>query len=200
MDVFKDETHEPLRVNNDTIDRKVIESLKAGDHMSFNRIYVRYHGQIMRFVNSLIKSFNDAEEITQQIFIAIWEKKEQIDPDKNFNGYMYRMARNSVINYCKARVARSAYPIDKQIDVSEYVSSEDIVIAKEVDLIIELTIARMPQQRRKIFEMSRYEGLSNDEIADRLCVKKTTVEKQVSYAKKEIREVLAIFILLLLSR
>ncbi len=189
--------HATLRVNNDVINREVIESLKAGDHMSYNRIYVKYHDQILRFIHSLIRSLGDAEELTQEIFVTLWAKKDQIDPAKNFNGYIYRMARNSVLNYIKARNVRAGSPLDAaQNEISEYISSEDIVVAREVNLIIELAISRMPEQRKRIMEMSRKEGLSNEEIADRLCIKKSSVEKQISYARKELKEILASFILI----
>ena len=79
----------------------------------------------------------------------------------------------------------------------EDISSEDIIIARETELIIDLVVKNMPEQRRKVFEMSRTEGLSNEEIAVALSISRRMVEKHLALAKKEINNIILTLLLLL---
>lgn len=128
------------------------------------------------------------------------EKRAKVDPARNFNGYIYRIARNAVIDHIRTETARSNYTSDYGVSFNDIdpVNSEDIVVADEVELIIKLTIASMPEQRRRIHEMRHYEGLSNEEIAERLCIQKATVAKQLTYGRADIRNALLGLLLMMM--
>lgn len=189
-----------LRKNHDEIDPTVISSMIAGDSMAFNRVFARYYDKIYRFTRSLIRVEADVEDLVQELFRNLWEKRDKIDPTKNFNGFLYRMARNLILDHLKANSIRQSYENDYTVNFaehSEYINSEDLVMAKEVELVIRIAISQMPEQRRRIFELREYEGLSNEEIADRLMIQKATVANQLSLGRKDIKDILFFLVAIL---
>ncbi len=189
-----------MRNNLDHIGRDVLQALRAGDEVAYTRIFIRYYDRIKHFALTLSKSEIAAEEIAQEVFSNIWEKRDRIDPSKNFNAYIYLITRNAVIDFIRSETTRDAYINDYTASVDDVVhfSSEDLAVAEEVRIIIMLAISSMPEQRRRIYEMRHEEGLSNEEIADRLCIRKETVAKQLSYGKADIRNALGSLTVLLM--
>lgn len=84
------------------------------------------------------------------------------------------------------------------MDEEEADSSDEILFAKEIRLLIEMAVCRMPVQRRKIYQMSRDNGISNNEIAEELGISKKTVENQISLALQEIKRVISAFLIFFL--
>ena len=110
---------------------------------------------------------------------------------------MHTIARNAAINFLKHKYVCDAYLNNNQN--TEYSStSEEDLIAKELEMLIDKLVGGMPEQRRMIYTLSRNEGLSNAEIAERLNTTKRNVESQLSLALKEIRKVISCFLVSLL--
>lgn len=176
---------------------KTLADLQQGSHKAFETVFVAYYNIIRMFIDSYVKSEADAEELTEELFVNLWTHYAAIDTEKSFNSYMHTMARNAAINFLKHKFVHAAY-IDQSPELmhTEY-SSEDELIARETTLLVELTVERMPEQRRRIYQLSRHEGLSNEEIALRLNTTKRNVESQLSLALKDIRKVIYLFLLFL---
>ena len=174
---------------------EIIEALKAGDHMAFDIVFLALYSKVKAFIRVLTKSEDVATELSQQLFIDLWLKKERLDSSKNFNAYIYTMARNSTINYLKSRNCRDFCSY-------EFLNSEDSIdfneniCAMELELLINLTVKRMPQQRRRVYELSRNANKDNDSIAKELNISKKVVEKHIRLALGDIREVIRRFTLL----
>lgn len=175
-----------------------IEGLRRGDHDAFDLVFSKYYKKTLGFVHALIKNQEDAEDIVGDVFVALWTHREKIDPGRNFNAYVYAMARNAVMNYFRSEKIRNSY-LNASAPEHESRSSDELFIAKETELLIRLTVNQMPQQRKNIFTLSRDEGLSNDEIAQQLGISKKAVEKQLRLALSDIRKVLAIFVAFLMQ-
>lgn len=186
------------RPKNNSITPDIVKAFADGDHAAFQKIFLAYYNNISSFVNALVKSEAESEEISQELFVNLWQNRAKVDGLKNFNGYIYTLARNAVYDYFRRKLVRDSYASDKW-HTEETEDSEDILVAKELELLIDMTIDNMPRQRKKIFEMSRKEGVSNEEIARRLGITKGAVERQLTLALKDIRQVIAAFIVLFLS-
>lgn len=178
----------------DGVSRDVLMKLSEGSHEAFELVFVTYFKKIKYFINGLIKSEEDAEELTQDIFVKLWTNREMINPDRSFGFFMYTMARNATFNFLKHKVVRDTY-VSERVKDEEVVSTEDVIYAREINLLISMAVSRMPEQRKKIYEMSRYAGLPNDEIASRLNLTKKTVENQLSLALKDLRKIVMLFLL-----
>lgn len=182
-------------INN--VDIQTLEALRNGEHKAFETVFIAYYNKTKHFINGYIKSEPDAEELAEDLFVNLWTNRQAIDISKSFNSYLHTIARNAAINFLKRKFIHEAY-LESVKDNDLYVAtSEEDLIAKELGLLIDDVIEKMPEQRKKIYKMSRNEGLTNSEIAEQLNTTKRNVESQISLALKEIRKAISIFFLYL---
>ena len=176
-----------------------IEALQNGNHEAFEEIFLAYFDKVKCLLNGLSRSESDAEELTQDIFVKLWMNRQSINPGKAFSTYLYTIARNTALNYLKHKLVEENYKNSfNDLDVESADGSDEILFAKEIRLLVEMTVCRMPAQRRRIYQMSREGGLSNSEIAEKLELSKKTVENQISLALQEIKRVISAFLIFFL--
>jgi len=180
-----------------TIGTDIIIALQQGDHKAFETIFVAYYDRMRLFIDGYIKSEDEAEDITEELFVNLWSNRQSLDTNKSFNSYLHTIARNAAINFLKNRLVRDAYTAHYPQVETAY-SSEEELIAREVELLIDMAVEKMPSQRREIYLLSRKEGLKNEEIALRLHTTKRNIESQLSQALKELRKVVTTFLMLVL--
>ena len=178
---------------NNGIDTKILKALRDGDHKAFKAIFVAYYNKTKAFIDGYIKSTPDAEELAEDLFVNLWINRRSIDISKSFNSYLHTIARNAAINFLKQQV-QEKYTGEMPVGESHH-SSEEEYIAKELGLLVEDIVDKMPEQRKQIYILSRNEGLSNGEIAERLNTTKRNVESQLSLALKEIRKAILAFLI-----
>lgn len=123
-------------------------------------------------------------------FFKVWTNRESISKVSSLKAYLFRMARNMVYDYYEHSLVKESYEQKLQSSSSAYTDLiEEDIYAKELSILIDIAIEQMPEQRRRIFKMSRKEGLSNEEISQKLQINKRTVENHVSQALADLREV-----------
>lgn len=174
----------------DAITVKLLGELRDGDHEAYNVVYRHYRDLIVNFLFKLLRSREDAEEIAQNVFMALWERRAELDPEKNVRTLLYTIARNAVMNQFKRQKVFEKYRKQSAADDTESLTAEDILIARERECLIEITVGKMPSKRRKIYEMSRQENLSNEDIAQRLDTSRQNVANHLSQALRQIRHAL----------
>ncbi len=182
---------------NNKIDLETLEALRHGSHKAFESVFIAYYDRVRIFIFGYIKSESDAEELAEDLFVNLWEKRTSIDTSKSFNAYIHTIARNLALNFLKRKYLHSAYVAE--ISTLEHSStSEEDLIAKELGILIDDIVENMPEQRKQIYILSKNKGLSNSEIANQLNTTKRNVESQLSLALKEIRKAISTFFLILL--
>lgn len=174
-----------------------LEALQQGSHEAFEAVFLAYYPKVKAFIYGYIKSAPDAEELAEELFVNLWINHAAIDTSKSFDSFLHTIARNSAINFLKHKYVHDAYLSAAPAAGCSSTSEEDF-IARELGLLIDDAVEKMPPQRKKIYQLSRHEGLSNEEIATRLNTTKRNVESQLSLALKEIRKVISCFFLTLL--
>lgn len=180
-------------------DNELIINLSRGDHDAFRVLFDNYFPRVRFFIWGLVKDDGTAEDLSQDIFAKLWMCREQLPEIKSLNGYIYRMARNAALNHLRRAVCKTGISgMDiSDSDTSETLSEQEYYM-HEKELLIRLTVEGMPAQRRRIFEMSRYEGMSNSQIADRLNLKEKTVKNHLNLALRQLRHaILSLSILLM---
>ena len=171
------------------IDKELIVKLKAGDINAFQVVFNVYSESLFRFTFSYLKDSFESEEIVQDVFLHLWEIRAQIDEDKSFKSFLYRMTVNKVFNKLKHQVVRQKYENHlMNLGLSFSISPEDHVHRKELDGRVHELLGKLPYQKRKIFEMSKFQGLSNTEISKQLGLSLRTVENQIYRATKFLKE------------
>ena len=173
-----------------------ISCMTKGSKTSFNELYIYYHPMVYRFLVSLLKSDLDAQDIAQDIFYKLWFNREKLTHITYLKPYIYKMAKNAVYE----RYRHSLVDIEFQNLTLNETSITDIpekeLYAKEIEELIELALTQIPKQRQIIFKLSRKDGLSNQEIAERLNISKRTVENSISLTLTELRKIIKIAIIL----
>lgn len=168
-----------------------MEKLGQGDHKSFDALFVLYHPRVKNFLLGFVKDEEDACDMAQDIFFKLWTNRESISQVSSLKAYLYRMARNMVYDYFEHSLVKENYEQKIQLSSNGYSDLiEEDIYAKELSLLIDIAIEQMPEQRRRIFKMSRKDGLSNEEISLKLEINKRTVENHITQALADLREIL----------
>lgn len=166
------------------------EILKAHQ---FEGIYNQYYPVVKYFARMLLKSEEDAEDITQDVFTKLWSQPEIWTSVSNLTPYIYTLTKSTTLNFIKHKKVEQAYQeqiIEKSL-IEELSQADDPLNSlyyKEIQLIIKLTLDRLPEQRRKIFEMSRFQNMSNNEIAEKLNISVRTVEHHIYLTLLELKK------------
>ncbi len=156
----------------------------------FLEIYRAFYGKVFTFVLSLVKSKANAQDITQNIFMKLWKNRKKLEHIKSMDDYLFILSKNACMDYFRKASRKKEVSTDvfDEFLLSRIVSSPE----KRIDALSDIeelrhVIDSLPSKRRDIFIMSRFDGLSNDEIASILGVSKKTVENQISLATKKIK-------------
>ncbi|WP_158569118.1 sigma-70 family RNA polymerase sigma factor [Chitinophaga silvisoli] len=168
-----------------------IAALKQGNLLVFNEVYYSWHKRIFYFVLQKTRSSFIAEEVTQLTFIKCWNYRENLADDLTIELQLFRIARTTLIDLLR----KEAVYKEKVIHVIDKYTLplDDLwgkIEEKELQAKLANALKKMPPMRRKVFEMSRFKGMSYQQIADELSLSSRTVETHIFQAIKQIRHYL----------
>jgi RNA polymerase sigma-70 factor (ECF subfamily) len=168
-----------------------IQRLGDGDHAAFDALFTRYYPIVKSFLTGFIKDPDAVCDMTQDIFLKVWINRVAISQVLSFKAYLFRMAKNMVYDYYEHNAVREKYDHKQQEKPGNLYADliEEELYARELSLLIDLAIEEMPPQRKRIFTLSRKEGLSNDEIAQQLGISRRTVENHITQALNDLRKI-----------
>ena len=174
--------------------------IRLGDEQAFELLFRKCYIRICSFANKFLNDPENAREITQEVFIRIWEGRNEIDPEDSLKAYIFKIAQNLSINKLRRSKVESKYiELYKMVYIEQHeFSAHESLLAKELEENIARAINKLPAQCRKVFNLSRVEGLKYKEIADFLHISIKTVEVQISKALRIIRLELKDYIMLML--
>lgn len=167
----------------------LVARLSDGDEKAFRALFHSYKNKLFKYSIRYVKSVAAAEDIVQDSFLKIWENRQQLNTDQQFGAYLFRIARNQIFNQFKKATYQAAYEQfslkSQQQDLNHQTEWE--VFCSDYGGHLQKAIERLPAQRQRIFNLSRMEGLSHEEIAQKLSLSKNTVKVQINKALKTIR-------------
>jgi RNA polymerase sigma-70 factor (ECF subfamily) len=172
-------------------EKLLVTELKFGNEKAFTKLFDTYRNILYKYCYGMVCSKPYAEEIIQDVFLTVWEKREALNPDLSFKSFLFTITRNNTISFLK-RAAKSE-KIREEIFYSsqKYANPADLHIREEeVDKIKKEALDLLPPRRRLIFEMSRNDGKSYEEIATELGISVNTVRNQMSKALETLRDFL----------
>jgi len=167
---------------------QILRLLREGDEKAFEYIFHQYYNQIYTFVLNTLFDKIFAEDITQSVFISLWEKRSTIDPETNIAPLLYTIARNHVYRQTEQLLLKQKYEQYQEENMQESTDVEEDVNSRFLENILSEFIEQLPSDRRRIFLLSRKENLSNKEIASRLHISEKTVETQIRRSLIFLRE------------
>lgn len=167
------------------VPKNILLRLSNDDEKAFEFIYWKYNVHVYNFANSLLYSPKIAQDITQNVFLKIWEKRHEINPEQNFNAYLFTIARNMVYKETEQKLLaeQSLRQLQEEEDVLDMSTIQTLDYHFTEELCRSL-VEELPPARREIFKLSRFERLSNKEIALRLFISERTVETQLYRATR----------------
>lgn len=168
-------------------DENTLYQVTQGDEAAFEKLYNYYKTPALRFSMSLLKDEEEAENMTQDVFLKIWIKRSHIKPDQNFTSYLFTCLRNMAFDHFKKmeknEVLRKNYMDAMQL------ASEDEREEKERRIhMLQAAVESLSLKRKQILKLNIEEGKSYQEIAEFLRISKNTVKNQLVKAKQILRE------------
>lgn len=169
-------------------DSELMAQISRGNGRAFRVLFDRYYTPLTIFADRMLGDTDAAVDVVQSLFVAVYEQRETLSVS-NVKSFLYQSTRNRCLNEIKHLKIHNKYA-DSQVATESELSDdvEENIAAAELQARLTNAIAQLPAQCRKIFEMSRFDGLTNAEIAEQLNLSKRTVETQISKALASLRK------------
>ncbi len=173
----------------------LLERLKEGDQVAFKQLFTQHKQKLFAYCCKITKSEEAAEEIVHDVFLKVWTHREKIDPQRSFDGYLFKITKNQALNFLE-KAARDQKTRARLTDYFQQMQwcnhTEDQVISADYERLLTDAVAQLPPRRKLVFEMSRAQGMTHAEIATSLHLSPGTVKLQVIHAVKFIKEYLRV--------
>lgn len=170
---------------------RLVGLLNKGDMSAFEEIYARLHPKVYSYCQGFTKSSLASEEILQDVFVKLWQKREYIDPEKSIQAFVYKLTRDLTFDHLK-KVARNdqlrAEVLSRFVSSTE--NTESQIIFDDYSVIAKRAISSLPPQRQRIYKLRQEEGMSYKKIAEELNISPNTVKVQLVKASKSIKSYL----------
>jgi RNA polymerase sigma-70 factor, ECF subfamily len=166
----------------------ILKELSNGDAKSLKILFDTFYPSLCNYAFQFLNDYDMAEEVVQNLFVKIWEKRSTLDIETSVKNYLFRSVRNQCINLIQHEKVKQlhAQKIKEALFTEE--ASESYYMEAEMAARIESAIETLPEKRREIFRLSREEGLKYREIAEKLEISVKTVETQMGLALKTLRD------------
>lgn len=164
-------------------EREQLLLLKKGNYAAFDALYTEYSPRILGRLIRLLGQEDTAEELLQDLFFRVWDKRTQIDADQSFRGYLFKIAQNLVYDYFRKQSLDERYREEFLRNYSElYGHIEEDMIFKQTEERLMHSIDNLPPQCRQVYILFKLEGKSYAEISDLLGISKSTINNHLTKA------------------
>lgn len=178
---------------------QLIITLKAGDINAFEMLFRTFYQPLCNYAYTFVQDRDEAEEIVQNTFLNVWEKRDNLSIHTGVKPYLYAMVRNACLNVIKhEKVKQQHIAIELVAGEKSADSVTRTVVAAELETRISQAMNKLPEQCRLVFKLSRFEELKYAEIAEQLNISVKTVENQMGKALKIMRDQLRDYLPLLI--
>lgn len=161
----------------------------AGDEGAFKKIYYLFYKKLFLFSLALVKTKEAAEEITEDVFIRIWQQRSHLSDIHNLRIYLYIATKNTALNYLSKKAKDNLTEPFDDINIDLYkstVTPEELLITAEMYRKIQLQVEALPPRCKMIFKLIREDGLRYKEVSDILNISVNTIDVQIAIAIKKI--------------
>ncbi|SEN88366.1 RNA polymerase, sigma-24 subunit, RpoE [bacterium A37T11] len=170
-------------------ENELLLKLRAGDQRAFGQIYEYYRRPLGYRILQLLKSEELAEEVLQDLFMKLWEQREQVDPEKSFKAYLYRIAENLCFNLMARAAREKAILLNIMAANTElYSHVEEQIYKKENETLLYHLIGQLPKQRQQVFLYCKIDGKTYQEAAQAFHISVNTVNDHLQKAGKFLKE------------
>jgi RNA polymerase sigma-70 factor (family 1) len=169
--------------------RFLILQLRQGSEQAFALLYDRYCKQLYRNMVRLVKDEAVAEELLQDLFLKIWEGRDNIDPGKSFKSFLYKVAENLVYGHFRKVAKNNRLMAKIVVSYADFDSNaEEVMIEKENRDLLDKAIAHLPPLRKQVYTLCKLEGKSYEEASSELGISTSTIRNQIVKANKAVKQ------------
>ncbi len=162
--------------------KELLQLIQKDDKIAFYNLYERYSKRLYGFVLRYIKQKSDAEEIVQEVFIKIWESRSKIDVYSSFESFLFTVAYNTTISLFRKRVSEKKY-LEHLKSLQQFESTPDLtdeIHFNELNKKVKSLLNELTPRQKEIFQLSREDGLTHNEIAKKMNISLNTVKKHIT--------------------
>lgn len=174
-----------MRLYSNLSDVELVDLLKSGNQLAYTEIFERYTRVLLRHAFRLLSDHEEAHDVVQDVFLQLWQKREDLSFKTSLSAYLYASVRNRIFNLLSHQkvILRYAESISSFM-VEGYNIIEDQIREKELALIIEKEVDALPPKMREVFLLNKKDELNYREISERLNITSETAKQQVYKAMK----------------
>jgi RNA polymerase sigma-70 factor (family 1) len=179
--------------NNFHTEKELLAQISAGDEKAFRALFASYYEQLYRYIFGFIKSKQVSEELVMDVFLKIWLGRDLIPQIEKFDAFLFRVAHNKSIDFLRS-VARDPKFKDlllENIQLANNVQSDSPVLMQEYETKLREAVSLLSPQRKKVYQLSREQDMTHDEIAAQLNLSKHTINNHIVEAQRFIRTYLS---------
>lgn len=170
-------------------ENELLQLVATGDLKAFRTLFDHYWDHICTVAFAFTKSIVLSEEIAQDVFMKIWQKRDRLTSVSKFDAYLFTTTKNHIYNqFRKKSLEQSFVEHLEQYSVDYSALPEQKLVLQDTQKIIERLVAELPQQQRTVYELNHNEGLDYSEIADRLGISRLTVKSHMVKALRFLRQ------------
>ena len=164
-------------------EQTLLRQLRNADPTAFRRVYDRYVQRIYYFAVSILKSPEAAQQVVSDVFTSLWERRNTLDEDVPLNGYLFTMTYGLVLASFRERHSQcQPKEILQRLTTQSGTDTEEEVLYQELELLYQQAVAQLPPRRREIYLLSRHEGFTSQQIADRMNLSTRTIDDHLNQA------------------
>ncbi|WP_294183684.1 RNA polymerase sigma factor [Sphingobacterium sp.] len=172
-----------------TAENKLLISLSHGDEQAFFALYDQYSHALFSTIFRMVKDRQVSEEIVQDVFLKVWQKRSTIDPTRSFKSWIFTIAKNDVISWYRklakeAAMQENLYQHFEQL----YLMEKEVDIEEKQSALLEKALNTLSERRREIFVLCKIEQKSYEEVAKQLHISVSTVSNAMVKSNQHIRQ------------
>ncbi|MEO7214929.1 sigma-70 family RNA polymerase sigma factor [Mucilaginibacter sp.] len=166
----------------------LLSQLREGDQRAFNYFYERHSLVIYRKLKKMVRVDTLADELMQDVFVRLWDKRHLIDPEKPLKAYLFLIAQNIVYDFYRkvSREGRLQSEITASF-VEAYDHSEETLFLKETQELLEKAVDNLPAQQQLVFRLCKFEGKTYEQVSEELNISTSTINGHIVRATKSVK-------------
>ena len=168
---------------------KILSALAQDDEASLEKLFNHYYPRLFNFSKSILKLEDGIDDILQEVFVKIWKNRKNINSAATFNSYIFIITRNLLLNELRRQLSfQNTKEEVKRLSLANEYSLSEQIDYQELKEKIDAFVEELPDRQKEVFLLSRSEGLSHKEIAEKLGIKPKTVEYHITLAIRYLKE------------
>jgi len=167
-----------------------LAALALGQRPAFEALYHRYKQPVFANIRKMVPDPDAAEDLLQEVFIALWENRQAIDPAKGAGGWLFVVSYNKAASYLKKKL-REAAILEPETDLAELAVADELAdeeLYTHQLALVEEAVAHLPARKQAVFRLCRFEGKSAEEVAAATGISVTSVKDYLKQSTRFIRE------------